>query len=402
VPEKFDEQRPSFTYSHIKYDTRIQDHPLASRLPRATTRPAVVSQPAEFKSLGRTDATPTRLEDYLYSDLPQLCLHIVSFDNATLVTISWPHTLFDAMGRLALLNAWSLVLADREDEVLPFYGFDFDPLASLGSSPTEEFLLAKYVLAGLNKIIFIMRYVFELLWYRSESYRAVCLPAASMASLRATALADLAAENPSSETPFLSDGDVLSAWWARLIVRSLLPATSTKTIALRNVYGLRSLLSKDLLPADKAYVSNAVLSVIAMLPASDFFTKSLGFLAGEVRRSIREQGTRAQQENAAAISRERGIIAGPNSQMVIFSNWTKGRFFEFDCSPVVVKVGIPLEERANSLGRPSYLHANSCVNGFSPRFATPIFGKDEAGNYWLGSTLRTGTWEKIEKRLAEM
>lgn len=66
-----------------------------------------------------------------------LGLHIVSFTDATLATLSWSHVLLDDMRRKALLDAWSLVLQGREDEVLPLHGVETDPMATLGTHPTE-------------------------------------------------------------------------------------------------------------------------------------------------------------------------------------------------------------------------------------------------------------------------
>jgi hypothetical protein len=38
---------------------------------------------------------PETLEDYLYADRPMLGLRVISFVDATLVTISWSHILLD-------------------------------------------------------------------------------------------------------------------------------------------------------------------------------------------------------------------------------------------------------------------------------------------------------------------
>ena len=44
------------------------------------------------------------------TDLPALSVHIVSFADATLLTLSWSHVSLDAMGRQSLLKAWTAVL----------------------------------------------------------------------------------------------------------------------------------------------------------------------------------------------------------------------------------------------------------------------------------------------------
>lgn len=55
-------------------------------------------------------------------------LHIVSFNDATLVTLHWLHVAFDALGFGALLDSWVLMVQGREHEVLPLHGYDYDPL----------------------------------------------------------------------------------------------------------------------------------------------------------------------------------------------------------------------------------------------------------------------------------
>lgn len=104
----------------------IEDHPQAKTLPKATTNPSIQPGPENFRQFaGRTDAPPT-LEDFVHSDIPQLSLHITSFTDATLVALSWPHTLMDVMGQTALLQSWSLILAGRTFEVPVLLGAQDD------------------------------------------------------------------------------------------------------------------------------------------------------------------------------------------------------------------------------------------------------------------------------------
>jgi hypothetical protein len=73
-----------------------------------------------------------KVEDYLNKDGPQLGLHLVSFKDKTLVCLYWPHALMDAMGKRALLDAWTLMLQGRASEIISPQGADADPLAELG------------------------------------------------------------------------------------------------------------------------------------------------------------------------------------------------------------------------------------------------------------------------------
>lgn len=115
----------------------IGEHPLASQLPKASSRPAVVGDPEQFTPLARPFGTPTTLEDYLNQDRGQLGLHVVSFTDATLVVLYYNHTSFDLMGWGALMTAWTHELHGRGDQIVTPLGGDpdgeedFDPFRNL-------------------------------------------------------------------------------------------------------------------------------------------------------------------------------------------------------------------------------------------------------------------------------
>ncbi|KAI0164004.1 hypothetical protein GGR57DRAFT_498096 [Xylariaceae sp. FL1272] len=411
IPESFDEKRPAFAFSRVVHDVEIGNHPLASRLPKASAKPAVLGDPEEFKSLMRRKDGPTCIEDYLYRDEPQLSMHVVCFEDATLVSLGWPHTFLDAMGRRELFQAWIAVLEGRDDDVKPLHGVYEDPLKSFGLAPKEQYILADRVVAGWNKVVFIARFIFELMWHSQEETRIVCLPAAHAQKLRAMAIADLETLYEGEESkPFLSEGDVISAWFTRLVVQQMESPSSERTIEIMNAFGLRSVLAKDLLPSDYAYVANAVLGVYALVSAKDILTKPLGIVAAAVRRSIVEQGTREQLEARRVIdlaSMEKtgspSLFGDGQMKLIIFSNWTKARFFENDFSAAVVKRSTTKEAMGRSpskIGRPCYIQtAGYTTSTFPLRNAFPVIGKDNDGNFWISGTLRKGFWSRIEEVL---
>lgn len=97
IPAQFDDERPAIAYHHERFDTSVKEHPLASKLPpvAASDVPQTTGKVEDFFSLMRQDGDPKTLEDYLYSDLPLLGLRIISFNDATLVTLSWSHVVLD-------------------------------------------------------------------------------------------------------------------------------------------------------------------------------------------------------------------------------------------------------------------------------------------------------------------
>jgi hypothetical protein len=388
---------------------KIAEHPIASKIPRATSRPSIVGNPAEFRPLTRAPDTPKTIDDFLYSDRPQLSVKIVSFEDATLISLSWPHTFLDAMGNAALFKNWIAVLEGREEDVQPLYGYDVDPLATLGTTSTEPSLLARWQLSGLSMFLFVVRYIFELVWHHKEEGRVVCLPGQFVQDLKQKSLENLARQDEKTHTKlFLSDGDVICAWWSRTVIGALRPA-SNRTVSIMNAFSMRSVLSKDLLPAGCAYISNASMSVCTFIPVADILTKPLRYIASKVRDGISQQGTREQVEAFISIIRKsldktgRGAVFGDSSTiLIIFSNWSKAKFFEIDLSAAVINEGLPREKRINALGRPSYINADAVIRGFSSRNSFPIMGKDAAGNYWLSGYVRTKIWPEIERSLAEL
>ena len=107
------------------------------------------------------------IEDLLAGDTPQISVHITSFNDATLVGLSWPHTLMDVMGQAAFLSAWSSVLAGRATEVPPVLGAQEDVLLALTddatSAPQEEYVLKSKQLKGLAFVKFGARFAWDML-----------------------------------------------------------------------------------------------------------------------------------------------------------------------------------------------------------------------------------------------
>lgn len=68
----------------------------------------------ELRDLAHRADGPKYLEDFLYSDEPQLFLHAVYFQDATLVSVSWPHNFLDATAMASLLSPWALVMNGQE------------------------------------------------------------------------------------------------------------------------------------------------------------------------------------------------------------------------------------------------------------------------------------------------
>ncbi|PKS13036.1 hypothetical protein jhhlp_000377 [Lomentospora prolificans] len=409
IPDHFDENRPAYTYTQLRFDIRIRDHPVASKIPNGFSgdAPANLLNPNEFKELmRRKEGSPSHIDDYLTQDRPQLGLHVTSFTDATLVCISWPHTFWDAMGRREFLLAWTATLAGQEDKVLPLNGFDASPLTGFCDNPKEEYKLLPKRLSIPQMIVFGLRLWFESFWWTQEETRVVCIPASYIQQTKAQAVVELkeaaAAAGQPTEGIFLSDGDILSAWGTKLLTKHI-PIGQKQTICILNAFGWRELLAPDILPRSKAYLANASSAVFTYLRGNDVASHPISYSAGLVRQSLQELGTRAQLEASVKLNREAMRATGhpplygdATMQLIVVSNWSKAKFFEMDFSPAIVP-GTPSAKGGEPVGKPSYIQVCGISNGFSLRNAFQVSGKDRDGNYWLSVTLRKQVWDSINE-----
>ncbi|KAJ2902537.1 uncharacterized protein MKZ38_000502 [Zalerion maritima] len=409
VPRPFTAERPAVFYTHQALAVDIEDHPLAKTLPKATNGPSIQPGPPGFRAFAARQDAPETLEDFIYQDVPQLSLHVTSFNDATLVALSWPHTLMDVMGQQALLHGWSLVLAGRESEVSPMLGAREDAIcaaADAAAGGKEEFRLKQKQLRGWALLMFGLRFAWGLLRNRAVETRTVFLPERVVAELRRQAGGDLAARNRGEEKPFISEGDVLTAWAARAVASSLpRPRPVTVLHALNARFRLSSLAQTP-----GVYVQNMAVAAFTFLPP-EVAGGLLGPIALENRRHLMDQSTEGQ---VLAFLRElrRGSKTGSDPTLVCgesdallmpFTNWTRAAIFRAaDFSPAVVRAGETEPSRSNPAGTVVFHHTQSMRPGPAVRNVVVVLGKDHSDNYWLTGILLPAAWAKIEEDMKKM
>jgi hypothetical protein len=362
------------------------------------------------------------IEDLLAGDTPQISVHITSFNDATLVGLSWPHTLMDVMGQAAFLSAWSSVLAGRATEVPPVLGAQEDVLLALTddatSAPQEEYVLKSKQLKGLAFVKFGARFAWDMLTGAKPLTQTIHIPKSVVATLRARAEADLTtfhigatttAEQGENKMPFISDGDILTAFTLHCIASSLpAPRPLTALHAMNARFRLPSLIN-----AKGVHVSNMLVPGFTFLdPAMS--TGPLGPMALHNRQKLLEQATEAQ---VLASLREQRVSGDPSTLLysdadallVPFTDWTKAKFFTsaIDFSPAVVRAGGDgggggTEGRCNPPGTPVFHHASSRRPNPTARLLVHILGRDYGGGYWLTLTMSPAAWEKVEEELKEL
>jgi hypothetical protein len=390
-------------------------------MPSATSEIQIHGSPERFREfVGPADTTPGGIDSFLYSDMPQLGLHVVTFLDATLVSLNWPHTMTDGLGRLAIVKNWCRVLSGKEDEVDPLMGVHEDPMATVGTGPVhrkeEPHALKDQNLTGFSLAIFIAHCIWDGFWVPEQETKVIFLPEKAMAALRQQAADDLSKTNvnghgtaasygPSTPaTLFVSESDVVTAWLTQITCRASGP--SSRPVALSNVFELRSRLP-DVFDPSAAYVGNFVRSAITQLTADEARLLPLGELALLCRQSLAEQAAEGQVRGVVRLARElRGkplLPIRPSSVLLLCSNWAKARFFEaIDFGPAVVRPG-PRSDVAPVPGKPVYFHA------VSPKQDPPmmrnvltVLGKDCGGNYWISAKLPPAVFQNIDKEIAKI
>lgn len=407
--------RPAISYHHEVHTTSIAAHPIASQLPRASSKPQIAGTVQDFLPLMRPPGGAEKLADYLDSDRPILGLHIVSFTDSTLVTLSCSHAVLDGGGRKALLEAWSRVLQGRSTEVPELHGYREDPLAELGSAATVPYQHEKKLMTPWQTTRFVVRAIYDRLFRKRQfQTRMVCIPAPFVAHLRARALSDLASsdapsqkENTLNSFPWLSPGDVLCAWWARMIVWAG-PQDPQQEVVVNNVLGLRSTLP-DFLPPEKAYVANAMMLMPSFFTARDLLSKPLGYTALILRQAIARLKLREQIEARFRLDRDVQrkqalpvVYGSAGMRMIVCTNWCQNKPHEVDFSAAVIRQtpghSHETTRGATKVGRPSYMqlhgfsHTASSLNTFS-------INQDAEGHYWICSLLPTKYWKQVESLL---
>lgn len=146
IPAEFSDERPPVLFTHTKHATAIAENPLASQLPEATTTPAILGDPRTFDKLMRGPAAPKTSGEYLSQDIPQLAVHIESFSDATLVSVSWPHTFLDVMGIAFVLQAWQAARGGPEDDIPSPNDAGVDPLDAAGRIPVGTHHMSQHIM----------------------------------------------------------------------------------------------------------------------------------------------------------------------------------------------------------------------------------------------------------------
>jgi hypothetical protein len=415
VPTAFTPEHPAVSFSHKKLDCSIDDHSLGRRLPVATDEPRLYETVDIFHEFATSENPPLTIADFCDSDLPQIGLHVVSFTDATLVSISWPHNMSDAVGIQTILINWGKVMSGRLTDVQPLQDAESNPLDQVNdnngnNSKQEEWILKTRLVSGIWLIIWAVRYIWILLWGSQEG-KFIYLPANTVKALQRDSRESLVRSNESrvpghSDKPFLSEGDVITVWAVRMSCLHLASRRSSQQpITIINALDVRGRLP-SLFNQNTAYVGNFAFALFTETTIGQVMSTSLGELAHMVRKSLLEQVPETQ---IRAMFRELTktklgalIVGTSKTNPLIFSNWGKTKICEVvDFSPAVIRRGKQGPVAAEP-GKPVYHHSLHTKHSQTARDAFNILGKDPAGNYWIAAWLPPSAWPKIEEEMRKL
>lgn len=390
---------------------RMSDHPEAAKLPAAGSRPATFPNARQYASLSVGPGAPQCIDDFFYSDLPQYALHVVTFEDGTLVTVSHNHATSDMGGLSTIMSAWSLVLAGKKDSVPPLAGWDSDPMAAIYKAeltdgvPLERAHIEDKLLTGWRLAVFGIRFLWESTFANHES-RILCIPRKVIDALMARTRSQLpqSLDSETSEKPFVSENDVIVALMQQVYAMAH-PAGSQRTIAILMAVDPRGRVGSALRP-DIAYVQNAPCGAFVKCAAADAQTMTLGELASRCRSDVAAQTTEAQiKANANLVYRSllasgtQPIVGDCTMEFTSMSNWSRGKLLEkTDFGPAVVTPGKGLTP-----GKPVYFQAQS-IELKNPLSMTVciINGRDVNGDLWMSCDLKPHVWALLMDHLGKI
>ncbi|KAK3209909.1 hypothetical protein GRF29_44g1037238 [Pseudopithomyces chartarum] len=281
IPQEYDSKKPAIMFSHDNRQESIRDNELTKRLPQhaKVSHPTIYDDNRNFTSLVTRPGRPTKLKEWTETDHPGLSIHVASFTDATLVTLSWSHVFFDALGRQSFLQAWLAVLDGRDDEVPEFTPYEEDPIVSIaeGGRPWEHIHYG-HVLTGIWYVLFVICFIYEMVVYKKEAGRTIRFPGSWVDELRNRAMDELREKGVAEKDAFVSHGDVLLAFWCKTTLAAQ-HIRSGRPLHIINAMNVRGASEHVPLPDKSAYIGNAVLSATSLTDTAELYKLSVGEVA---------------------------------------------------------------------------------------------------------------------------
>ncbi|KAK6966824.1 hypothetical protein R3P38DRAFT_3152141, partial [Favolaschia claudopus] len=342
IPDRFDAATPAAVFT-VERHHRAYDGDALPTPPTTSPQymPCIIPKPAEsLNALFRSPLCPSTLDDFLFPNtIPLLHVHLVIYENLTLIGVTAPHIAFDAVGMGVLLHAWTRVLRGGGDvEGIPGMPWDVQPFA--GEVFAEGAKAAPhgwFDVQGDELREMMEEFVGGL---ASDPEEVVCwvrVPKRFLEEKKREIMKELKVKGSEE---YVGSSDVLAAWWIKTLHAQRAPTDPTP-IHIQMPKDLRNLpIYANSAPLPFPYIHNACLFVSTPpLPVSAIQSQSLAVLALHIRRGIQ-----AYRGDAEKIRREVRWVASeegrrrwsalmpcpPKAEAFSVTNWRAARLGELD------------------------------------------------------------------------
>ena len=399
MPKMFSDEQPPFTFTHNDLSTvAIANDTTACRFPKPNKTDCIYKFRPEFTQYAIQPDGPKTIEEYVKRGLPQLGLRITSFKDATVVGLTWPHTVMDGAGKKELMSAWSLTLAGREQDIPKMFGANndvaWDIAGQYADDEIDKCVVEGMLLKGMSRCGFISRFIWRAVTYPKADMRLFYLPKYLVIQWQQDAI-NLLPEDPEiGKQPFLSDGDIITAWIIKTVAATE-PKRSSFVLAgaLNARYRVRHLQQ-----AKGIHMQNLLSLYYARFP-EDLAASTMAQIGLAHRHQVAEQATehqliryfmtRRKQVEGHKNDDKLPLYGHQSDVLIMCNNLSKiGITSAADFSPAV----LPHEDGSRSPGTAVYYHFQSY--GHVPRNSFVIFNKDNSG-YWIRANVSQRTWDKI-------
>ncbi|KAK8870113.1 hypothetical protein IAR55_000683 [Kwoniella newhampshirensis] len=410
TPTRFSPCVPHFTFSH----RTSPDHFVPSQ---PTRTPSTHLPSPEMKEIFNPPAElhHPSIEGYIESSQPIFHLQITSSEKKkkkkTAIGLTVPHCFCDAGGMKSILSAWSEVM--REGGVEGVGDVEEDTLFLEKIGMKDERVKGE---GTLPKSMWIHDIPDEPIQTQAGPLPAprggnrgegrwVIVPNVWLRELKRRCM------NEIGDQGWVSEGDVLYAWWAKMVYseKSQSDSTSDRSLVLTIPMDLRPRLLEL---SARPYLHNAVAPTVLVYPShSAFRSQSVANIAKQIREAINShtedeirQTLRIKTE-LAITSRDKKKMAThfpPDADRMTVSNWLKMRWPSKGQAPSETWLDFSPALRQGSEGAGEVLWSNiGFLPGIGARPAGMACSKDEDG-VWMWFSMAVWRWDMVDRELQSL
>lgn len=366
-----------------------------------------MDSPEQLDDILAGPKAPQGLDDWLFSDIPALVVHVIGFTDATFITLTYSHSLVDGVGKREIVTNWCKVLAGRMEEVTPLAGWEEEPMGSICrplEADEERYMHQDKQLTGWRKWYWVFRFIFERIANRNNyRQRNLFIPASMMARIRQGIIEQDQEKADGQKTAYLSDNQLLTAWLVRLVCRPL--QNTNRPLAITSAVDLRGFPQLGGISPDRVYLQNLLAYTWINTTPAALLRTPLGTAAALMRRELKPQLSLPQVRAAAHLTysgiKRTGTVdfffPGKDTFTISVSSLAKAKYWEtVDFSPAVVTAGDG--GKGKLAGRPVW-QSSTPRSRLKPSCLVVIQGKDLEGNWFAQMVLSQRNWEMVEQEL---